>query len=93
MNEQNSPKIDKTASDAIKRVETQMVLDGKLNKAIAVEGAGVLFMLPALAVLGGLSVMLGFLGFSDAGRVVIGAALITVGIAWASFQMAKRSSR
>jgi hypothetical protein len=38
-------------------------------------------LFPALAILSGISVLLGFLGFSDEGRVVVGAILVTAGVA------------
>ena len=41
-------KIDHEASEAIKRIERQMFLEGKLDKAVAAEGAGILFLPPLL---------------------------------------------
>ena len=46
------PRIDREASDAIKRMERQQFLDGKLDKAYAAEGAGILFLPVVLAVVG-----------------------------------------
>jgi len=90
VNEPNNGRIDQAASDAIQRVERQMVRDGKLNESIAVEGAGILFLPVVLAALAGLSVLLGFLGFSDEGRVVVGAGIVVAASFYACYRLAVR---
>lgn len=45
-------RIDREASEAIKRIERQKFMEGKLNQAYAAEGAGILFLPIILAVVG-----------------------------------------
>lgn len=45
-------RIDHEASEAIKRMERQQFMDGKLDKAYAPEGAAILFLPVVLAVVG-----------------------------------------
>lgn len=49
---EREPKIDREASDAVKRIERQMFLEGKLDQAVAAEGAGILFLPPFLLAVG-----------------------------------------
>jgi len=45
-------RIDREASRAIKRIETQMLMDGKLDKAIGAEGAGIVIVPVVLVAVG-----------------------------------------
>lgn len=49
---ENGTRIDREASEAIKRIERQQLLEGKLDKAYAAEGAAVLMLPVVLAVVG-----------------------------------------
>ena len=46
------PRIDRDASRALRRIETQMRAEGKLDKADAAEGAGIVLMPVVFAVSG-----------------------------------------
>lgn len=45
-------RIDREAGEAVKRLERQQFLDGKLDKAYAADGAGILFLPAVFAVVG-----------------------------------------
>ena len=70
------PRIDRDASDAIKRMERQQMLDGKLDKAYAMEGAGILFLPVVLAVVGLIGWALTSLGLEGPEVVFVGAPVL-----------------
>lgn len=72
------PRIDREASDAIKRMERQQFLDGKLDKAYAAEGAGILFLPVVLAVVGVIGWALTSLGLEGPAVVFVGAPVLVV---------------
>ncbi len=72
-------RIDREASDAIKRMERQKFLDGKLDKAYASEGAGILFLPLLLAAAGLVGWALTSLGLEGPEVAFVGA-LIPVGL-------------
>lgn len=69
-------RIDREASDAIKRMERQQMMDGKLDKAYAAEGAGILFLPVVLAVVGLIGWALTSIGLEGPGVVFVGAPLL-----------------
>ena len=69
-------RIDREASEAIKRMERQQMLDGKLDKAYAMEGAGILFLPLVLAVVGVIGWALTSLGLEGPAVVFIGAPVL-----------------
>src|SRR4051794_34850174 len=85
MSEKTSPQIDQTASESIKRIETQLRLDGKLNTAIATEGAAVLAIAAGVVA----CCLLGVLGFSDEFRGIAGTGVIMATIVWIAVRMAR----
>lgn len=72
------PRIDREASDAIIRMERQQFLDGKLDKAYAIEGAGILFLPVVLAVVGVIGWALTSLGLEGPAVVFVGALVLIV---------------
>ena len=72
-------RIDREASDAIKRMERQQLAEGKLNKALAIEGGSVLFMPVVLAVVFIVGSVLASLGLQGT-ELVLGGAAILVGL-------------
>ena len=72
-------RIDRDASDAIKRMERQQLADGKLNKALAIEGGSVLFLPAVLAVVFIVGWVLTSVGLQGA-ELVLGGAAILVGL-------------
>lgn len=77
----NGTRIDREASEAIKRIELQQTLDGKLNKAYAAEGAAVLLLPLLLAVVGLLGWGLTSLGLEGPAMIFVGVpVLIGLGV-------------
>ena len=75
------PRIDREASEAIKRIERQAFLEGRLNKAYAAEGAAILFLPVVLAAVGLVGWILNSLGLKGPGLVIIGVpTLIGLGV-------------
>ena len=70
------PRIDREASEAIKRMERQQMMDGKLDKAYAAEGAGILFLPVVLAVVGVIGWALTSLGLEGPAVVFVGAPVL-----------------
>lgn len=66
------PRIDREASEAVKRMERQQLLDGKLDKAYAAEGAGFLFLPVVLVVVGLIGWALTSLGLKGPAVVLVG---------------------
>lgn len=69
----SEPRLDREASKAVKRIETQMFIEGKLDKAVAAEGAGIL-LLPLL--LGAV----GLVGWALKSMDLDGPAMVFVGV-------------
>ena len=69
-------RIDREASEAIKRMERQKFIDGKLDKAYAVEGAAILFLAPVLAVAGLIGWALTSLGLEGPAVGLVGAPVL-----------------
>jgi len=69
-------RIDREASEAIKRMERQQFLDGKLDKAYAAEGAAILFLAPVLAVAGLIGWALTSLGLEGPAVAFVGAPVL-----------------
>ena len=70
------PRIDHEASEAIKRIESQMSQEGKLDKAYASEGAGILFLPLLLGAVGVVGWALKSMGASGPETVVFGVAIL-----------------
>lgn len=74
-------RIDREASEAIKRIERQKLMEGKLNQAYAAEGAAILFMPIVLAAVGLVGWALTSLGLEGPELVFIGVpTLIGLGV-------------
>jgi hypothetical protein len=91
MNDKQGTRIDDEASRSIQRIESQMFLDGKLDKAVGVEGFAFVGLLVLAVVTFFASSLLEGLGISEATRknVVMGlaASLIVGGLVWFSNRM------
>jgi hypothetical protein len=68
--------IDREASEAIRRMERQQFLDGKLDKADATEGAAILFMPVVLAAVGLVGRVLSSLGLEGPGMIFVGVPIL-----------------
>ena len=82
-------RIDREASEAIKRMERQQFLDGKLDKAYAAEGAGILLMAPVLAVAGLIGWVLTSLGLEGPAVVFVGIPVL-IGLVFLIAQLNRR---
>jgi cation transporter-like permease len=82
-------RIDREASDALRRIETQMRLEGKLDKADAAEGAAILFAPLLLGVVGLVGWVLTSLGLEGPEMVVV-AVFVIVGSGALIFCLADR---
>ena len=69
-------RIDHEASEAIKRMERQQFMDGKLDKAYAAEGAAVLLLPVVLAVVGLVCWVLTSIGLEGPAMVFVGAPVL-----------------
>lgn len=72
----SEPHIDHEASSAIKRIESQMLLEGKLDKALASEGAGILFLPVVLGAVGLVGWTLKSLGFDGPEVAILGVPIL-----------------
>jgi hypothetical protein len=78
---EREPDIDREASEAVKRIERQMFVEGKLDKAVAAEGAGILFLPLLLGAAGLISWVLTSLGLEGPELIFVGVpALIGLGV-------------
>lgn len=78
---EREPNIDHEASEAVKRIERQMFVEGKLDKAVAAEGAGILFLPILLGAAGLVGWLLTSLGFEGPELIFVGVpALIGLGV-------------
>ena len=75
------PRIDREASEAIKRIERQKFMEGKLNQAYAAEGAAILFMPIVLAAVGLVGWVLTSLGCEGPELVYFGVPML-LGLGW-----------
>lgn len=73
---ENGTRIDREASESIKRIERQKLLEGKLDKAYAAEGAAVLLLPVVLAVVGLVCWVLTSIGLEAPAMVFIGAPVL-----------------
>ncbi len=83
------PRIDREASKAIKRIETQMRMEGKLEKADVAEGAAILFLPLVLGAVGLVAWVLKSLGLEGVGLVFV-AVPILIGLGFLGFYLAHR---
>jgi hypothetical protein len=75
------PNIDREASDAVKRIERQMFVEGRLDEAVAAEGAGILFLPILLGAAGLVGWILTSLGLEGPELIFVGVpALIGLGV-------------
>lgn len=78
---EREPDIDREASEAVKRIERQLFVEGKLDKAVAAEGAGILFLPILLGAAGLVGWVLTSLGLEGPELVFLGVpALIGLGV-------------
>ena len=73
--------IDREGIEAIKRIERQAFLEGRLNKAYAAEGAGILFLPIVLAAAGLVGWILTSLGCEGPELVFLGVPML-LGLGW-----------
>lgn len=69
-------RIDRDASEAIKRMERQQSLDGKLDKAYAMEGAAILTLPVSLGAVGLLGWLLTSAGLEGPALAFVGAPVL-----------------
>ena len=67
---------DRETNEAIKRIHTQLSLEGKLDQAYANEGAVLLFGSLLLLAIFGIAKLLVFIGLNEEARVVVGSLLL-----------------
>ncbi len=78
---EREPDFDRKASEAVKRIERQMFVEGKLDKAVAAEGGGILFLPIILLAAGLVGWVLTSLGLEGPELVFLGVpALIGLGV-------------
>lgn len=70
------PRVDRDASEAIKRIETQMRMEGKLENADVAEGAAILFLPLVLGVVGLVAWVLQSAGLEGVGMVFVGVPIL-----------------
>ena len=86
---ESEPRIDQEASQVIKRIETQMSAEGRLDKAHAAEGAGYLLAPLVLGAAGLVAWVLKSLGLEGAGMILV-AVPILIGLGFLGFYLAHR---
>lgn len=69
-------RIDHEAGEAIKRMERQQLMDGKLDKTYAAEGAAILFLPAVLAVVGVVGWVLTSLGLEGPEMIFVGVPIL-----------------
>ncbi len=70
------PRTDREANEAVKRIERQLQLDRKLDKAYAAEGAGILLLPVLLAAAGLVGWALNAMGVDGPAMVFLGVPIL-----------------